>query len=85
MMVAIYIELFCPIHRIVEKYKIKVIKRYNIRVNEIRPKFREKPKKTLSSLVVGRYVTPQEARDYLMNYYEKIGLLSYVRTMRIIY
>ena len=79
------LSFFCPNHGIVEKYKIKVIKKYNIRVNEIRPKFRERPTKTLSSLIVGRYVTPQEAKNYLRNYYEKIGLLSYVRAMKIIY
>jgi len=36
--------------------------------NEIRPRFRSKPKPEISCLLVGRNVSERDTQNYLMNY-----------------
>ena len=56
------IEMKCPIHGY-ERFRIKVVRKYNIPTNAIIPKLRSRPKPgELSQIVVGRYVPEKEIK-----------------------
>ncbi|MEM3616530.1 MAG: hypothetical protein QXJ31_01270 [Candidatus Bathyarchaeia archaeon] len=76
------VELKCPEHGL-ERFKIKVIKKYNINPRQIMPKFRTRPKHELSGIVVGRYVHEKEIRDYVIRYFAQTGLLDNVLSIRL--
>ncbi|MDI6690254.1 MAG: hypothetical protein QME50_00080 [Candidatus Bathyarchaeota archaeon] len=65
-----------------ERFTIKIIKRFNISPNEIRPKFRTKPKPGLSGIIVGRNVNEKEAQKFLENYFREKGLWEQVLTLK---
>ena len=70
------IEINCPDHGM-ERYKVKIIKKYNIRHEEIVPKFRTRPRYELSGIVIGKNITYETARAYLENYLTRsIGTYS---------
>lgn len=75
-------ELKCPQHGL-ERFKIKVIRKYNVKSDEIIPKFRTKPKYELSSIVVGKYVQQREIRDYLIRYFAQTGLIDNILSIRL--
>jgi hypothetical protein len=76
------VELKCPQHGL-ERFKIKIIRKYNVKSDEIIPKFRTKPKYELSSIVVGKYVQQKEIRDYLIRYFAQTGLIDNILSIRL--
>jgi hypothetical protein len=80
-MANLWVEMSCPEHGL-ERYKIKVIKKYNVNPELIMPKYRTRPKYELSSLVVGRNVEEREARDYLVRYFQDAGIMDKVLSIR---
>ncbi len=81
-MSCLIVELKCPEHGL-ERFKIKVIKKYNINPRQIMPKFRSRPKYELSSIVVGKCVHEKEIRDYVVRYFAETGLLDNVLSIRL--
>jgi len=79
---SLWIEYRCPEHGL-ERFKIKVIKKYNVNPELIAPKFRTRPKYELSSVVVGRNVQEREIQDYLVQYFQHSGLIDRVVSMRL--
>jgi hypothetical protein len=75
------VEMACPQHGL-ERFTIKVVKRFNIPPNEILPKFRTKPKPDLSCIVVGRNVNEKEVKVFLQNYLYQKGLMEQVLSFR---
>jgi hypothetical protein len=69
-MSGIWIELNCPTHGL-ERFRIKVIKKYNLKSDLIVPQFRSRPKAGLSSLLVGRNVSSKEIENYLNEYFQQ--------------
>jgi len=70
------IEVNCPDHGL-ERYKVKIIKKYNIRHEEIVPKFRTRPRYELSGIVIGRNISYETAKEYLEQYLNRsTGLYS---------
>lgn len=79
----VLVEFACPQHGL-ERFTIKVIRRFNIPPDEIVPKFRTKPKPDLSSIVVGRNVKEKEVKTFLESYLQERGLLDRVLSFRAI-
>jgi len=78
------IEMRCPRHGL-ERFKVKIIKRFNIASNEIKPKLRSKPVKgELSLLYVGRNITYDEAEKYLVDYLRERGMLEQIVRIRML-
>jgi len=78
---SLWIELKCPEHGL-ERFKVKVIKKYNIKPDEIMPKYRTRPKHELSGIVIGRNVKYNELTDYLLSYFKETGLIERVVSLR---
>jgi hypothetical protein len=72
----------CPEHGL-ERFKIKVIKKYNVSKELIEPKFRTKPRHELAGVIVGKDVGNNEVRDYLVKYFREAGMIDKVLSMRI--
>jgi hypothetical protein len=79
----LWIELKCPEHGL-ERFKIKVIKKYNISPETIMPKYRTKPKYEISSIIVGRNVDHAEIRDYIIQYFRETGLIERVLSIKLL-
>ena len=81
---SIEIEVKCPRHGF-ERFRVKLIKRFNIASNEIIPKPRRKPTvDEIGFLYVGRNVSYQDARDYLIGYFRERGMLEEIVRMRML-
>jgi hypothetical protein len=78
---AVWVEMSCPEHGL-ERFKIKVIKKYNVNKELIEPKFRTKPHHELSGVVVGKSVGHDEVRQYLVDYFREAGMIDKVLSMR---
>jgi hypothetical protein len=81
---SILIEMRCPRHGF-ERFRVKLIKRFNITSDEIVPKLRRKP--TLDEiclLYVGRNVSYDEAKNYLISYYRERGMLEEIVRIRML-
>ena len=81
-MANLWIELKCPEHGL-ERFKVKVIKKYNIKPDEIMPKYRTRPKHELSGIIIGRNVKYSELTDYLLTYFKETGLIERVVSLRL--
>jgi hypothetical protein len=80
----ILIEAKCPTHGL-ERFKIKIIKKYNVKADTIAPIFRTKPKAgELSCLIIGRNIKYNDVKDYLITYLHETGLIDSIITMKII-
>jgi hypothetical protein len=78
---SILIEMRCPKHGF-ERFRVKLIKRFNITSDEIIPKLRSKPTSDeVCLLYVGRNVSYDEAKNYLISYYRERGLLEEIVRM----
>jgi hypothetical protein len=77
----IWVELKCPEHGL-ERFKIKVIKKYNVCPQVIMPKYRTRPKYEISGIVIGRNVSHAEIRDYLIQYFKESGLIDRVLNIK---
>lgn len=63
----------CPEHGL-ERFQIKVVKKFNVRPDVITPKFRNRPTVgDLQCLVVGKDVQYHEMRNYLKDYFRQKG------------
>ncbi|MEM2702758.1 MAG: hypothetical protein QXR45_06325 [Candidatus Bathyarchaeia archaeon] len=80
-MASVLVEVLCPSHGL-ERFEIKVIKKYNVDPDLIEPKYRRRPKPGLSRVVVGRNVGLPEVKDYLVRYFQEIGLIESVISMK---
>jgi len=68
----------CPEHGL-ERFSIKIVKRFNMKNDVIVPKFRNRPTVgDLSCLLVGRNVDETHVKNYLNEYFRKKGLLEAV-------
>jgi hypothetical protein len=79
---AIWVEMSCPEHGL-ERFKIKVIKKYNVNKELIEPKFRTKPRHELAGVIVGKDVGHNEVRQYLITYFREAGMIDKVLSMRL--
>jgi hypothetical protein len=79
---SVLVEFQCPEHGF-ERYKIKLIKKYNIRRKLIMPKFRTKPKCELSGIIVGRNVKKTDIEDYLYQYFTETGVINRVLNVKL--
>jgi hypothetical protein len=77
------IEVNCPDHGL-ERYKVKIIKKYNIRHGEIVPKFRTRPRYELSGIVIGRNISYETAKEYLERYLNQSAGLHSVMSIRLL-
>lgn len=72
----------CPKHGL-ERFRVKIVRRFNIYADEIQPKFRSRPKSGgLSCLYVGRDVTEREMRNFLVEHFRKRGLWERILSMQ---
>ena len=78
---AVWVEMSCPEHGL-ERFKIKVIKKYNVKKELIEPKFRMKLKHELAGVVVGKNVSQLEVRDYVVEYFREAGMMDKIVSMR---
>jgi hypothetical protein len=69
------VELRCPEHGL-ERFNIKIIKKYNVTPELIAPKFRTRPKHEMSGIIVGRKVSHNEMQDYMMHYFKETGMID---------
>jgi hypothetical protein len=76
------VEVRCPEHGL-ERFKIKVIKKYNVSPELIMPKYRTRPKHEMSGIIVGRNVTHTELRDFMTEYFRESGLIDRILTMKL--
>jgi hypothetical protein len=79
---AALIEMNCPEHGL-ERFKIKVIKKYNVNKESIEPKFRTRPYHELSGVIVGKDVRETEVRRYLTDYFREAGMFDKILSMKI--
>ena len=83
-MVSIMVEMSCPEHGF-ERFRIKVIKKYNVNKELIEPKFRTKPRHELAGVIVGKDVNQYEVRRYLVEYFREAGMIDKILSMRMQY
>lgn len=84
-MPSIIVEIKCPDHGL-ERFKVKIIKRFNIASHQIIPKFRAKPVRgELSLIYVGRDVSVKEAKNYLVDYFREKGMLEKIVRMKTLF
>jgi hypothetical protein len=76
------VEVRCPDHGL-ERFKIKVIKKYNVNPELIMPKYRTRPKHEMSGIIVGRNVSHTEITDFMTEYLKETGLIDRVLTMKL--
>lgn len=83
-MVSLMVELKCPEHGF-ERFRIKIVKRFNMDSNMIMPKFRSRPRPgEISCLWVGRYVSDREIKKYLISYFHEKGLWERILHMKLV-
>lgn len=83
-MVGLIVELNCSEHGM-ERFRIKIVKRFNIPADMMMPKFRSKPKPGgISCLWVGRNVSNREIEDYLIDYLHKRGLWESILRIKMV-
>ena len=80
-MASMMVEMSCPEHGF-ERFKIKVIKKYNVNKELIEPKFRTKPRHELAGVIVGKNVNQYEVRQYLVGYFREAGMMDKVLSMK---
>ena len=68
----------------VERYKVKIIKKYNIRHEEITPKFRSRPRYELSGIVIGRSITYETAKQYVERYLDQSAGMYNITSIRLL-
>jgi hypothetical protein len=66
-----------------ERYKIKIIKKYNISPEKIMPKYRTRPRHELSGVVIGKNISFETARDYVVRYLNESARQNMVMSIRL--
>ena len=82
-MASLWVEMKCSQHGL-ERFQIKIVKKFNIKSDIIVPRFRSRPiKGDLSHLLVGRGVTNKQIEKYLLNYFREKGLMEAILRIRL--
>lgn len=82
-LVSLWIELRCSEHGL-ERFRIKIVKKFNMSPNTITPEFRSRRKASgLSRLLVGRDVSNHEIENYLIDYFREGGLWESILKMKL--
>lgn len=80
----LWVEMMCPEHGL-ERFKIKIVKKFNIKADSIMPKYRTRPEAGgLGCLLVGRGVSNKEIEAYLIRYFRQKGLMEAILRMKLI-
>lgn len=79
---SLMVEATCPEHGM-ERYKIKIIKKYNIKPEKIMPKYRTRPRHELSGVVIGKNISYETARDYVLRYLNESAQRNMVMSIRL--
>ena len=79
---SLMVEATCPEHGM-ERYKIRIIKKYNIKPEKIMPRYRTRPHHELSGVVIGKNITFETARDYVLRYLNESAQQNTVMTIRL--
>jgi hypothetical protein len=79
---SLMVEATCPEYGM-ERYKIKIIKKYNIKPEKIMPKYRTRPRYELSSVVIGKNISYETARDYVLRYLNESARQNSVMSIRL--
>jgi len=79
---SLMVEATCPEHGM-ERYKIKIIKKYNINPEKIMPKYRTRPHHELSGVVIGKNITYETARDYVLRYLNESAQQNTVMSIKL--
>jgi len=66
-----------------ERYKIKIIKKYNISPEKIALRFRSRPNYEVSGVVIGKNISYETARDYLVKYLNESHAIKSVLSIRL--
>lgn len=66
-----------------ERYKIKIIKKYNIASENISLQFRTRPRYEVSSVVIGRNVSYERAREYLLQHLNDLAISNGLMSIRL--
>lgn len=74
---ALLVEIVCPDHGL-ERFRIKVKKKFNMPKNSIVLKFRNRPCKEVSCILVGRDVTEREIEKFALNYFTKYRVYDHL-------
>lgn len=83
-MSTLWVEMICPKHGL-ERFKIKIVRKFNIKADAIMPKFRSRPEAGgLGSLLVGRDVNNKEIQNYLIRYFRRKGLMEAILRMKLV-
>jgi len=78
------VEFVCPEHGL-ERFRIKIVKRFNMNPDTILPRFRTRPKAgEIKFLAVGRNVTNADIERYFTNYFRERGFLDHILRMKLI-
>jgi len=80
-MKGLFVELKCPEHGL-ERFTIKVKRKFNMPSNEIKLVFRQKPRTNLSYVLVGRYVDEKYIEHYVKKYLRERGLWERIITFK---
>lgn len=83
MVSGIIVEVLCPKHGL-ERFRIDIIKKYNVDSKAIIYKFRKKPTKQLSKLIVGRNVTEKEVQNALVRYFKETGMMEIILNIKLV-
>lgn len=81
-MATFQVELKCPEHGL-ERFKIKVIKKYNVHPELIAAKYRTRPKREMSGIIVGRNVSHTEIRDFMIQYFRETGMIDKIVALKL--
>ena len=81
-MTSLIVEVNCSDHGL-ERYQVKIIKKYNIKHEEIMPKFRTRPRHELSGIVIGRNISYETAKEYLEQYLRQSMELTSIMSIRL--
>lgn len=80
-MASIMVEMNRPEYGL-ERFKVKVKEKQNVRSDTVEVEFRTRPYKEVASIVIGSNKTVYDAQDKLIEYYKNVGIMSYVLSMR---
>lgn len=70
---SLLVECRCPEHGL-ERYRIKIVKRFNMDPDTMLPKYRTRPKPgEIKFLAVGRNVSNHEIERYFIDYFRERG------------
>ena len=83
-MASILVEFNCPEHGL-ERFRIKIVKRFNMDPETMLPRFRTRPKAgEIKFLAVGRNVTDGQIERYFVNYFRERGVWDQILRMRFV-